>query len=487
MASAYHDLTLAQARELLDQGEVTSRELTQAMLERIEAVDGQVRAYLTVTPELALDMAEAADELLAQGQGGPLTGIPGGIKDVLCTQGVTTTCGSKILENFVPPYDAFLVKQLKEAGMVLLGKHNMDEFAMGSSTENSGFFTTRNPWDLDAIPGGSSGGSAASVAAGTCYFAVGTDTGGSIRQPASHCGVVGFKPTYGRVSRFGLVAFASSLDQAGPFTRTVADAAAVLQVIAGHDPSDSTSAPRKVPDYTAALNQGVQGLKLGVPQEFFATGIEPEVEAAVNKAIAELATQGAEIIEISLPHTEYALPVYYIIAPAEASSNLARYDGVKYGLSLRAENADLMDMYLTTRSQGFGDEVIRRIMLGTYALSAGYYEAYYGKAGQVRTLIKQDFLDAFNQVDAIVGPVAPTPAFDIGQRVDDPLQMYMSDICTLSTNLAGLPGMSLPCGFSGGRPVGLQIIAPHFAEETMLAIGHAYQQATDFHWQRPEI
>ena len=445
-----HELTLAQALDLLAKKEVSSVELTSALLARMEAVEPRVKAYLTTTPELALEQAAAADQARAQGEGGPLCGVPAGLKDVLCTQGVRTTCGSKILENFVPPFDAFLVSKLKQAGMVLLGKHNMDEFAMGSSTENSGFGPSHNPWDLAAIPGGSSGGTAASVAAGTSLFSVGTDTGGSIRQPASHCGVVGMKPTYGRVSRFGLVAFASSLDQAGPITRTVADAAMVLQVIAGHDPADSTSSPQPVPDYTAALSRGVKGLKLGVPQEFFVEGLDSEVEQRVKAAIAELEQQGAELKEVSLPHTDYALPVYYIIAPAEASSNLARYDGVKYGLSQRREGAGLMDMYLDTRSEGFGDEVIRRVMLGTYALSAGYYDAYYGKAGQVRTLIRRDFDQVFEQVDAIVGPVTPTPAFDIGQKVDDPLQMYLSDVFTLSTNLAGLPGMSVPCGFSSG-------------------------------------
>ncbi|MCF8032628.1 MAG: Asp-tRNA(Asn)/Glu-tRNA(Gln) amidotransferase subunit GatA [Desulfarculaceae bacterium] len=483
-----HELTLAQALELLAKKEVSSVELTQALLARMEATEPSVNAYLTTTPELALEQAQAADQARAKGEAGPLCGVPAGLKDVLCTQGVRTTCGSKILENFVPPFDAFLVARLKQAGMVLLGKHNMDEFAMGSSTENSGFGPSHNPWDLDAIPGGSSGGTAASVAAGTSLFSVGTDTGGSIRQPASHCGVVGMKPTYGRVSRFGLVAFASSLDQAGPITRTVADAAAVLQVIAGHDPADSTSAPQPVPDYSAALGRGVKGLKLGVPAEFFVEGLDQEVEQSVKAAMAVLEQQGAELVPISLPHTDYALAAYYIIAPAEASSNLARYDGVKYGMSVRREEAGLLDMYLDSRSQGFGDEVIRRIMLGTYALSAGYYDAYYGKAGQVRTLIRRDFDQAFEQVDAIVGPVTPSPAFGLGQKVDDPLQMYLSDVFTLSTNLAGLPGMSVPCGFSAkGLPIGLQIIAPHFAEETILAVGAAYQEATDHHHKRPPL
>lgn len=483
-----HYLTIAQVRELLDRRELSSVELTKAMLARIEASEPSLHAYLTVIPEQALASAAAADKIIAAGQAGPLTGIPAGIKDVICTQGVRTTCASRILEDFVPPFDATLVARLKAAGMVMLGKHNMDEFAMGSSTENSAFGPTHNPWDLKAIPGGSSGGSAASVAAGSAFFAVGTDTGGSIRQPASHCGVVGLKPTYGRVSRLGLVAFASSLDQAGPFARSVADLAEVLQVIAGHDPADSTSSPAPVPDYRAALKRGVKDLRLGLPKEFFAAGLDPEVEAAVKAALATLEGLGAELVEVSLPHSEYGLAVYYIIAPAECSSNLARFDGVKYGLSLRAERGSLMDMYLDTRSQGFGPEVIRRVMLGTYALSAGYYDAYYGKAGQVRTLIRRDFQQAFTQCDAIVSPVAPTPAFDLGQKVDDPVQMYLSDIFTLSCNLAGLPGMSLPCGFSqNGRPIGLQLLGPHFAEETLLAIGHAFQGVSDHHAQRPAL
>ncbi len=483
-----HELTLTQARNLLGKGEISSVDLTRAMLARVESSEPKVHAYLSVTPELALAQAAAADKLRAAGQAGPLTGIPAGIKDVICTQGVRTSAGSRILENFIPPYDATLVARLKAAGMVMLGKHNMDEFAMGSSTENSAYGPTHNPWDLKAIPGGSSGGSAASVAAGSCFYSVGTDTGGSIRQPASHCGVVGLKPTYGRVSRFGIIAFASSLDQAGPFARSVEDLSQVLQVIAGHDPADSTSAPQAVPDYQAALRRGVKGLKLGVPREYFVEGMDPQVEGAVRQALSVLESQGAELKEISLPHTKYGLAVYYIVAPAEASSNLARYDGVKYGLSIRAPQADLLDMYTSTRSQGFGPEVIRRIMLGTYALSAGYYDAYYGKAGQVRTLVMRDFLDAFTQVDAIVSPVTPTPAFDLGQKIDDPVQMYLSDVLTLSCNLAGLPGMSVPCGFSsGGRPIGLQILGPHFAEETLLAVGQAYQEATDHHTRRPAL
>jgi len=483
-----HELTLEQARELLDRREVSARELTQAFLDRIQATEPQVRAYLKVTPESALQQAEAADKALAAGKGGALTGIPCGIKDVFCTKDIATTAGSRILENFVPPFDATAVARLKQAGAVILGKQNMDEFAMGSSTENSAYGPSHNPWDLKAIPGGSSGGSAASTAAGSCLFSIGTDTGGSIRQPASHCGVVGLKPTYGRVSRFGMIAFASSLDQAGPFCRTVAGAAQTLQAMAGHDPADSTSAPLPVPDYGQALKRGVKGLKLGVPKEYFVSGMDPEVESATKEALKVLEGLGASTVEISLPHTEYALAVYYIIAPAECSSNLARFDGVKYGLSVRRDQAGLMDMYLDTRSQGFGEEVIRRVMLGTYALSAGYYDAYYGKAGQVRTLIKEDFLAAFKEVDAIVSPVAPTPAFDLGQKTDDPLQMYLSDVLTLSVNLAGLPGMSLPSGFSlHGRPIGLQIIGPHFAEETVLAVGHAFQEATDHHTKRPAL
>jgi aspartyl-tRNA(Asn)/glutamyl-tRNA(Gln) amidotransferase subunit A len=483
-----HELSIEEARELLDKREVSARELTQALLDRIQATEPKLHAYLTLTPESALAQAGEADKKLAAGNGGPLTGIPCGIKDVFITKDITTTAGSRILEKFVPPYDATAVARLKEAGAVILGKQNMDEFAMGSSTENSAYGPSHNPWDLKAIPGGSSGGSAASVAAGSCLFSIGTDTGGSIRQPASHCGVVGIKPTYGRVSRFGMIAFASSLDQAGPFSRTVAGAAQVLGAMAGHDPADSTSAPMEVPDYAAALSRGVKGLKLGVPKEYFVEGMDPEVEKTTREAIQVLEGLGAETVEISLPHTEYALAVYYILAPAECSSNLARYDGVKYGLSKREENADLIDMYFNTRSAGFGEEVIRRVMLGTYALSAGYYDAYYGKAGQVRTLIKQDFLDAFKKVDAIVSPVAPSPAFDLGQKIDDPLQMYLSDVLTLSVNLAGLPGMSLPAGFNAaGRPIGMQIIGPHFAEETVLAAGHAFQQATDHHTKRPAL
>ena len=483
-----HELSLRQAREKLDKKDISSVELTKAMLQRVEATEPALHAYITTTPEAALEQAQAADKIIAEGQAGPLTGIPAGIKDVICTEGVRSTCGSKILENFVPTYDAYLMRRLREGGLVMLGKHNMDEFAMGSSTEHSAYGPTKNPWNTALIPGGSSGGSAASVAARSCFYSVGTDTGGSIRQPAALCGVVGLKPTYGRVSRFGLIAFASSLDQAGPFTRTVADMADVLQAIAGYDPADSTCAPRPVPDYSEALKRGVKGMKVGVPKEYFIDGLDPEVEAAVKKALSELEGQGAKLREVSLPHTDYGLAVYYIIAPAECSSNLARFDGVKYGLSVRGENAGLMEMYVDTRSQGFGEEVIRRVMLGTYALSAGYYDAYYGKASQVRTLVKQDFLDAFQEVDAIVTPTTPAPAFEIGSKSDDPLQMYLCDVFTLSCNLAGICGMSLPCGFSStGLPIGLQVLGPHFGEENLLALGQAYQSATDWHTRMPAV
>ena len=483
-----HELSLAQASAMLQKREISSLELTDAMLERIQAVDHKVHSYLSVTSDQAREQAQAADERLAQGGASALCGIPGGIKDIVCTKGVRTSAGSRILESFVPPYDAHLMQRLKAAGMVMLGKQNLDEFAMGSSCEHSAFGSTGNPWRLDYIPGGSSGGSASSVAARTSFFSIGTDTGGSIRQPASHCGVVGLKPTYGRVSRRGIIAFASSLDQAGAFGRTVEDVAMVMQVIAGHDPKDSTSAAKEVPDYGAALNKGVKGLKLGVPREYFIEGMDPEVESAVRGAMDQLTLLGAELVEVSLPHTEYCLPVYYIIAPAEASSNLARYQGVKYGLSVREAGGDLRDVYVKTRTQGFGPEVIRRIMLGTYALSAGYYDAYYGKAGQVRTLIKNDFLNAFEKVDAIVCPVAPTPAFPIGQKSDDPLEMYLSDVFTLSINLAGIPGISLPVGFSSkGLPIGMQVLGPHFAEQTLFQVGAAYQQATDHHLKAPVL
>ncbi len=484
-----YELTIHEASELLAAGETSSVELTEETLERILAVDNDVKAYLTLTPEEALAQARAADEHRAAGEDTPLLGIPMAIKDVLCTEGIPTTCGSRILENFIPPYDGTAVARLRASGAILLGKTNTDEFAMGSSTENSAFFTTHNPWDLDRVPGGSSGGSAAAVAADECLGALGTDTGGSVRQPASLCGVVGLKPTYGRVSRYGLIAFASSLDQIGVLTKDVTDAAILLRSIAGHDPHDSTSMDVPVPDYTAALTddlRGNEGMRVGVPKEYFIEGMQPEVEAAVRAAVDVLAGLGAEVQEVSLPHTDYALPVYYLIALAEASSNLARYDGVRYGL--RVDNGGLIETYKATRGQGFGTEVKRRIMLGTYALSAGYYDAYYLKAQKARTLIKADFDAAFEQVDVIVAPTSPTTAFRIGEKVDDPLQMYLSDVFTLSMNLAGICGLSLPCGFDAdGLPIGLQVMGPAFGEERVLRVAYAYEQATDWHTRRPPL
>jgi aspartyl-tRNA(Asn)/glutamyl-tRNA(Gln) amidotransferase subunit A len=496
-----YELTIHGAGSRLAAGEFTSVELTEAVLEHILTVDNDVKAYLTLTPEEALEQARAADRVLSltsassvepskderrsQGENGPLLGIPLAIKDVLCTKGVPTTCGSRILENFVPPYDATAVARLRSAGAVLLGKTNTDEFAMGSSTENSAFFTTHNPWDLERVPGGSSGGSAAAVAADACLGALGTDTGGSVRQPAGLCGVVGLKPTYGRVSRYGLIAYASSLDQVGTLAKDVTDAALLLRVIAGHDPRDSTSIDAPVPDYTAALVGEIKGVRVGVPKEYFIEGMQPEVETAVHAAVDVLADLGAEVREVSLPHTDYALPVYYLIAPAEASANLARYDGVRYGLRVEG-SGDLIETYKDTRGQGFGPEVKRRIMLGTYALSAGYYDAYYLKAQKVRALIKGDFDAAFEQVDVIVAPTSPTTAFRIGEKADDPLQMYLSDVFTLSMNLAGNCGLSLPCGFDGaGLPVGMQIMGPPLGEEQVLRVAHAYEQATEWHTRKP--
>jgi aspartyl-tRNA(Asn)/glutamyl-tRNA(Gln) amidotransferase subunit A len=486
MAEELYRLTVARAAELLARREISSVELTRACLERILQVDNLVRSFVTVTPELAEEQAQEADRRIAAGEAGPLTGIPMALKDVICTRGVLTTCSSRMLENFVPPYDATVTRRLREAGAVLLGKTNMDEFAMGSSTENSAFFPTRNPWDLERVPGGSSGGSAAAVAADECLFALGSDTGGSIRQPAALCGIVGLKPTYGRVSRYGLVAFASSLDQIGPLTKDVTDCALVMQVIAGHDPADSTSANVPVPDYRAALTGDIRGLRVGVPKEYFVAGMQPEVEACVREAIAQLGRLGAEIEEISLPHTDYALATYYIIAPAEASSNLARYDGVKYGYSA-LDKDDLWEAYSATRQYGFGPEVKRRIMLGTYALSSGYYDAYYVKAQKVRTLIKQDFDQAFERVDVVATPTSPTVAFRLGEKTQDPLQMYLSDVCTLPINIAGIAGISIPCGFAGGLPVGLQLIGKPFDESTLLRVAYAYEQSTTFHRERPKL
>ena len=480
-----HQLTIHEAHELLRSGEITSVELTQACLDRILAVDNAVKAYLTLTPELALEQARQADARRQAGEDHPLLGVPMAVKDLINTKGVVTTAGSRMLENFVPPFDATVMERLYRVGAVLLGKTNLDEFAMGSSTENSAFFPTRNPWDLERVPGGSSGGSAAAIAADEAIFALGTDTGGSIRQPATLCGVVGLKPTYGRVSRYGLIAFASSLDQIGPIAKDVRDAALVLNVIAGHDPLDSTSVDLPVPDYTQALSEDVRGMRIGVPREYFIAGMDPGVEAAVRAAIDQLAELGTVVQEVSLPHTDYALPTYYLIAPAEASANLARYDGVKYGLSILGE--DMWDGFRRTRGQGFGPEVKRRIMLGTYALSAGYYDAYYKKAQKVRTLIRQDFDRAFETCDVIVAPTSPTPAFRLGERIDDPLQMYLSDIFTLSLNLAGLCGISVPCGFSDGLPVGVQFIGKAFDEATVLRVAYAYEQVTEWHRRRPAL
>ncbi len=481
-----YELTIHEARELLAAGEITSTELTESVLNRIDLVDPRIRAYITLTKEGALEQASEADKRLAAGESTPLLGIPMAIKDVLCTEGVQTTCGSRILEGFIPPYTGTAVKKLEEAGMVMLGKTNTDEFAMGSSTENSGYFVTHNPWNTDYVPGGSSGGSAAAVAANECLGALGTDTGGSVRQPASYCGVVGIKPTYGRISRYGLVAFASSLDQIGAITKDVRDAALLLGTMAGYDPKDSTSIDRPVPNYEQALSGKVEGMRFGVPREYFVEGMNPVVETAVRDALGVLKDLGAEIVDISMPHTEYALPVYYLLAPAEASANLARYDGIRYGFSAPDIN-EMWDTFRKTREQGLGPEVKRRIMLGTYALSTGYYDAYYLKAQKVRTLIKQDYDQALEQCDAILVPTAPNVAFRIGEKMDDPLEMYLSDIFTLSLNLAGVCGISIPCGFDNGLPIGLQIMGGAFQEETILRVADAYEKATDWHKKQPAL
>lgn len=481
-----YELTIHEASRLLRRREISSQELTGAVLDRIDAVDEKVGAYVTRADEMAMSQAKLADKAISEGSASPLTGIPLSIKDLICTDGLRTTCASKILENFVPPYDATVIKRLKKEKAVVVGKVNMDEFAMGSSTENSSIKLTRNPWDLTRIPGGSSGGSVAAVAADMCLGSLGSDTGGSIRQPASHCGVVGMKPTYGRVSRFGLVAFASSLDQIGPLTKNVTDCAILMNAISGYDPQDSTSVPEDVPDYTSFLKGDLSGIVAGIPREYnVAEGLDPEVSTAVKDAIRKIEDLGAKCIEVSLPHTEYALAAYYVIAPSEASSNLARYDGVRYGFRDKNGNS-LMDLYKNTRSKGFGPEVKRRIILGTYSLSAGYYDAYYKKASCVRTLIMEDFKAAFKLCDVLLSPVAPTPAFKIGEKMDDPLVMYLSDIFTLSANLAGIPGMSVPCGFStGGLPIGLQIMGRHFGEEKLFRVAYNFEQATDFYKKRP--
>ena len=483
-------LTISELTAKLAKREVSAREAVQACLDQVQRVDGQLHAFLSCDANDALTQADAADQALAAGTTHaerPLLGVPVALKDVLAVKNQPLGCASKILAKFVSPYDATAVEKLKAAGAIVFGRLNMDEFAMGSSTENSAFVTTRNPWDTSRIPGGSSGGSAAAVAADECLATLGSDTGGSIRQPAALCGCVGLKPTYGRVSRYGLVAFASSLDQIGPFTKDVRDAATVLGVISGSDPRDSTSVPEPVPNYPAALSGNIKGLKIGLPKEYFIGGLDKEVTAAVNTAVRQLERLGGEIVEISLPHTDYAVAVYYIIATAEASANLARFDGIRYGL--RVDGADPIELYGKTRGAGFGAEVKRRIILGTYVLSSGYYDAYYLRAQKVRTLIRQDFLKAFEKVDLIVTPTTPTPAFKAGEKSDDPMQMYLSDIFTISCNLAGICGISLPCGFSANPklPIGLQILGKPFGEETLLKAAHAYEQATAWHKERPAL
>ncbi len=469
-------LSITRLTELLRSRAVSAREVTEACLKRIEAVEPQLSAFLTICPELALSQADEADQRRQKGEDTPLLGVPLALKDVIVTRGVRTTAASRILANYVPPYDATVVERLRAAGAVLLGKLNCDEFAMGSSTENSAFFITRNPWNLERVPGGSSGGSAAAVAAGECFGSLGSDTGGSIRQPAACCGIVGLKPTYGRVSRYGLIAYASSLDQIGPMTRTVADAAVLLEAIAGWDPADATSSPLPVPSYSAALAGEVKGIRLALPKEFFGEGLDPEVRGAVLQAVDLLQKQGALVREVSLPHTAYSIPTYYMIATAEASSNLARFDGVRYGLRV-GEGDRVQAMYALTRANGFGAEVKRRIMLGTYALSAGYYDAYYLKALKVRTLIRRDFEAAFEEADLVLTPTAPTTAFRLGEKAGDPLQMYLSDVYTIAANLAGLPALSLPCGFdSQGLPIGVQLIGQDFQEQRLLNAAHALER-----------
>ncbi|WP_172196951.1 Asp-tRNA(Asn)/Glu-tRNA(Gln) amidotransferase subunit GatA [Saccharibacillus qingshengii] len=481
------DLGLREIHNRLHAGELSVTELVKDSLQKVEERDGKVKAFLTVDEEGALASAARLDGKLAAGEErGLLFGLPAGIKDNIVTEGLRTTCASQFLRNFDPVYDATVVRKLRAADSVTIGKLNMDEFAMGGSNENSSFYPVRNPWNTDRVPGGSSGGSAAAVAAGEVYFTLGSDTGGSIRQPASYCGVVGLKPTYGLVSRFGLVAFASSLDQIGPVTRTVEDSAYVLQAIAGHDDRDSTSANVDVPDYISALTGDIKGLRIAVPKEYMGEGVDPKVKESVMAAIRQLESLGATWEEVSLPHTEYALAAYYLLSSSEASSNLARFDGVRYGV--RAENPEnLLDLYLKSRSEGFGDEVKRRIMLGTYALSSGYYDAYYLKAQKVRTLIKQDFDQVFEKFDVIVGPTAPTTAFAIGSQTDDPLTMYLNDILTIPVSLAGVPAISIPCGFEDDMPVGLQIIGKPFDEQTVLRVSHAFEQHTDHHKRRPQI
>ena len=480
-----HSKTLAELAAGLKNGEFSSEELTKSFLQRIQQHDAEINSYITVDEEHALAQARAADEKIAAGQAGPLTGIPLAQKDIFCTNGIKTSCGSKMLDNFIAPYDATVIEKFDQAGVVMLGKTNMDEFAMGSSNETSYYGGVKNPWNVDTVPGGSSGGSAAAVAARLAPAATGTDTGGSIRQPAALCGVTGLKPSYGRVSRYGMIAFASSLDQAGTFTRTAEDAAMMLQVMAGFDEKDSTSIDHPVDDYVAGLKQDLKGLKIGLPKEYFGEGLQPGVAEAVEQAIAEYKKLGAEVVEISLPNSHLSVPAYYVIAPAECSSNLSRFDGVRFGYRCD-DPEDLEDLYKRSRGEGFGDEVKRRIMIGTYALSAGYYDAYYLKAQKIRHLISDDFKQAFEKVDVIMGPTTPEVAFRAGEKSGDPVSMYLSDIYTIATNLAGLPGMSVPCGFADNMPVGLQIIGNYFDEARLLNVAHQYQQVTDWHQQMPQ-
>lgn len=481
------ELTAHELHDALVTKQASSVEIVQAFAKRIEQVEGDVKAYNCLTTENALTEASKVDAKISRGETlGPLEGIPMAIKDNMCTKGVATTCSSKILKSFVPPYDATVVERLADAGAIMLGKLNMDEFAMGSSTENSAFYQTRNPWDLERVPGGSSGGAVASVAADEAVFSLGSDTGGSIRQPAAFCGVVGLKPTYGYVSRYGLIAFASSLDQIGPLSKDVTDCAQVMNVIAGHDDKDSTSAPVEKPDFTKYLVNDIKGMRIGIPKEYFGEGIEPAVAQVIKDAIAKLEELGAVVEECSMPHTEYAMPTYYLIAPAECSSNLARYDGVRYGYRA-PESSDVVSMMKKTRSEGFGPEVKRRIMLGTYALSSGYYDAYYLKALKVRTLIKQDFDRAFEKYDILLSPTSPTPAFKFGEKSANPLAMYLSDICTVPVNLAGIPAISVPCGFVGGLPVGLHLMGKAFDEGTLMRVAYTFEQNTDHHKVKPKL
>lgn len=479
-----HNLTIAEMIQQLQGKQFSSVELTEHFLQRIEQYDPELNSFITVTREQALEQAKAADQRLAKGSAPNLCGVPLAHKDIFCTSGVRTSCGSKMLDNFISPYDATVVENYKHAGVVMLGKTNMDEFAMGSSNETSFYGPVKNPWDKNCVPGGSSGGSAASVAARLAPAATATDTGGSIRQPASLCGITGIKPTYGRVSRWGMIAFASSLDQAGLMTRSAEDAAILLQTMASYDNKDSTCVNHPIDDYTANLNHSLQGLKIGLPKEYFGEGLNPGTQAAVEQAIKTLQSLGATVKEISLPHSHLAVPAYYVIAPAECSANLSRFDGVRYGY--RCKNPEnLEDLYKRSRSEGFGDEVKRRIMVGCYALSAGYYDAYYAKAQKARRLIQQDFVNAFKEVDVVMGPTSPSPAFEFGAKGDDPVAMYLEDIYTIATNLAGLPGMSIPCGLADNKPVGLQIIGSYFAEAKILNLAHQFQNATDFHTLAP--